>query len=850
MRKKFYYLLVICCLCVQFNLFGNYSAINSIEAYLCLYNKDASFPPNGIDLSEIVAFDCNDVTLTAIGSTITIDHLDGPIVEIQIFNTDTGWSTVFTCQNDCEVPTTTIDNLNPATYQVKVKFYDENWELLCEEDNNITVEMQNPSVDSLALIALYNATDGANWDNPWDLTEPIDTWDGIILDETRRVKFLALFNKSLAGSIPAELGTLDSLRVIDFGENQLTGTIPPALGNLTNLEILQMEENELTGNIPPQLGNLDNLVQLRLYQNQLTGAIPPDLGNLSSLDGLILHENNLTGSIPPELTNMPNLSALILYSNQLSGCYDSSFYDLCTAPINIDFSNNPDLPYGGDFDAFCATDGTNLCGEIDPCENNGGDADGDGICAATDCDDNDPNLPAVVGSACDDNDPGTTNDQIQADGCTCTGTSVPPANDCTNISITINNNSITVSGLTAAINQVQIFDTQNGWARILNCSGNCDETEIADGLAAGSYFIKVRFYTANWEPICALEGYYEVSEIVNPPCTNDSDGDGICADVDCDDDDPTVPTSVGTVCNDGDDETTNDMIQADGCTCAGSTPPTNDCSDIMISTDYNSITVAGLTATINQVQIFDIQNGWARILNCSGNCDEAEIADSLAQGSYFVKVNFYTANWESICGVENYYTVGSASATMRETTPDHLFFEATNEGRRIKLNWETNMSHKTSNFRIERSSNNVDFVDIGQQISQGEAVTDLYYEFTDENPQLGKNYYRIKQIFKYNGFKYTEVRKAVIDQNLRQVNLYPNPTEDELMIDLKVYRGQTAAFSIYNAFGQSIYTRSLKDIPNRAIVLNLSDYKSGVYYISIKVENRKIETHKFIIAKE
>ncbi|HFA52206.1 MAG TPA: hypothetical protein ENJ95_24575 [Bacteroidetes bacterium] len=59
------------------------------------------------------------------------------------------------------------------------------------------------------------------------------------------------------------------------------------------------------------------------------------------------------------------------------------------------------------------------------CANNGGDADGDGVCADVDCNDNDPNITTfTVGSACDDGDANTENDAIQADGCTCAGTPI------------------------------------------------------------------------------------------------------------------------------------------------------------------------------------------------------------------------------------------------------------------------------------------------------------------------------------------------------------------------------------------------------------------------------------------
>lgn len=35
------------------------------------------------------------------------------------------------------------------------------------------------STDSLALVALYDATNGSSWSNPWNRNLPITEWDGI-----------------------------------------------------------------------------------------------------------------------------------------------------------------------------------------------------------------------------------------------------------------------------------------------------------------------------------------------------------------------------------------------------------------------------------------------------------------------------------------------------------------------------------------------------------------------------------------------------------------------------------------------------------------------------------------------
>ena len=175
--------------------------------------------------------------------------------------------------------------------------------------------------DRAALVALYNATDGANWtDNTnWLTNVPLGQWHGVSADAEGRVCALNLHSNGLSGGIPEELGNLTSLAVLHLHNNQISGEIPAELGNLLNLRSLELMGNRLSGEIPAELGNLTSLARLYLGYNQLSGEIPAELGNLVNLRSLQLMGNRLSGEIPPELGNLTSLAVLHLYYNQLSG---------------------------------------------------------------------------------------------------------------------------------------------------------------------------------------------------------------------------------------------------------------------------------------------------------------------------------------------------------------------------------------------------------------------------------------------------------------------------------------------------------------------------------------------------
>ena len=170
----------------------------------------------------------------------------------------------------------------------------------------------------------------------WSADLPVAEWEGVATGGSpARVTRLVLGWRGLTGSIPAQLGDLTGLQMLDLHGNRLSGPIPARLGDLTRLELLDLHDNRLSGPIPAQLGRLTRLEVLDLHANRLSGLIPPDLGSLAALDlaaldRLSFHGNQLTGSIPPELADLANLEGLLLNDNRLTGPIPQELGDLAS----------------------------------------------------------------------------------------------------------------------------------------------------------------------------------------------------------------------------------------------------------------------------------------------------------------------------------------------------------------------------------------------------------------------------------------------------------------------------------------------------------------------------------------
>ena len=79
-----------------------------------------------------------------------------------------------------------------------------------------------------ALVAIYNATQGDNWTQSWDLNADVTAWQGLTIEDNKVVEINLQFN-NLQGQLPQEIGNLTYLRKINLGFNKLTGSIPSSI---------------------------------------------------------------------------------------------------------------------------------------------------------------------------------------------------------------------------------------------------------------------------------------------------------------------------------------------------------------------------------------------------------------------------------------------------------------------------------------------------------------------------------------------------------------------------------------------------------------------------------------------
>lgn len=162
-------------------------------------------------------------------------------------------------------------------------------------------------------------------------------------------------------------------------------------------------------------------------------------------------------------------------------------------------------------------------------------------------------------------------------------------------------------------------------------------------------------------------------------------------------------------------------------------------------------------------------------------------------------------------------------------------FKVTQVGKTNSLTWNTSQETNLDYFEIERSQDGINFSKSGSVKAAGNSSTAQQYQFIDENPVCGTNYYRLRIVDKDNSFKYSDVKS--IKNSFLNFSLYPNPVIENLLIEINSGKNENAIISISDLQGRTVISRQVTLLQGlNQIPVNVNKLSSGNYNIRIQSE--------------
>ncbi|NMM48965.1 T9SS type A sorting domain-containing protein [Marinigracilibium pacificum] len=173
-----------------------------------------------------------------------------------------------------------------------------------------------------------------------------------------------------------------------------------------------------------------------------------------------------------------------------------------------------------------------------------------------------------------------------------------------------------------------------------------------------------------------------------------------------------------------------------------------------------------------------------------------------------------------------------------------IYFEAIplQSEQAVKLKWGTAVEIDNEKFIIERSADGINWTSIQTIQGNGNSNSIIHYSTIDDDPIIGKSYYRLRQV-DYNGdMEYSEIVAVEFYTN-HSFLVYPNPTTDNLYIKFDS-RTEIGRISMVTTSGALIEPNT--NYTPGVITINTHSIARGMYSLIIET-NKETITRKIVV---
>jgi hypothetical protein len=161
-----------------------------------------------------------------------------------------------------------------------------------------------------------------------------------------------------------------------------------------------------------------------------------------------------------------------------------------------------------------------------------------------------------------------------------------------------------------------------------------------------------------------------------------------------------------------------------------------------------------------------------------------------------------------------------------------ISFLATEKSKTALLNWKVNNELNIQRYAVQRSSDGVNFTEIGTKAALATSG-EIQYTFTDPLPITGWNYYRLIIYDNDGKFKSSQIERLYFGKPVLYT-VAPNPFSNKLSISVNNLEKTAVNYSITDMSGKTIMSGGNPILlPGQFININTQRLASGIYYLKL-----------------
>lgn len=161
--------------------------------------------------------------------------------------------------------------------------------------------------------------------------------------------------------------------------------------------------------------------------------------------------------------------------------------------------------------------------------------------------------------------------------------------------------------------------------------------------------------------------------------------------------------------------------------------------------------------------------------------------------------------------------------------------------KRVELKWSTQQEINIRGFKVLRSTDGINFDQIGYMNAGGVNGNGAAYRFMDESPLAGKDFYRLEIDELSGDFTLSEIKRVDL-QGYNDLIISPNPVKQTLNIQTGLVI-KNAALQIFNSSGQQVFATNINGTGN--IPVKINNLPPGIYLARI-VDREMVRQVKFV----